>query len=60
MLDPCGDICWHVTEMYAGQELALGTFLLKCSAESAVGCQRCDGQHLYRFYIDNYVITVSF
>lgn len=59
MLDPCGDICWAISEMYWGQELNLGSFLLKCCAETAVGCERCDGQHVYRFYLDNYVVNVS-
>ena len=45
--------------MYEGLDINLGSFLMKCSAEAAVGCERCDGQHLYRFYLDNYVVTVS-
>lgn len=52
MLDPCGDVLWLTSHFYLGEDISLGSFVLKCAIQSLAGCLRCEGQHLYRFFID--------
>ena len=37
----------------------MGTFLLKFALENMVGCEFCGSQHIYRYYIDQFCVTIS-